>query len=101
MKKHFLNVLVQIALQLNVSFWYFWEKQQRNLSCSSALLISSIALNHSTDSTVMFNWQNGGKSQPEAKVETVSLEFHYIGGVAFSFPVGKRKLFLVYKRIPF
>ena len=33
------NVLVQIALQLNVSFWYFWEKQQRNLSCSSALLI--------------------------------------------------------------
>ena len=87
MKKHFLNVLVQIALQLNVSFWYFWEKQQRNLSCSSALLIFSIALNHSTDSTVMFNWQNGGKSQPEAKVETVGLEFHYIGGVAFSFPI--------------
>ena len=84
-----MNVLVQIALQLNVSFWYFWGKQQRNLSCSSALLIFSIALNHYTDSTVMFNWQNGGKSQPEAKVETVGLEFHYIGGVAFSFPPSK------------
>ena len=87
LKKHIiLNVLLQNALQLNGSFCYFWKKQQRNLSCSSALLIFRFAQNRSTEAMVMFRCQKAGQIQPEAKVVTVRLDLLFLGGVAFTFP---------------